>query len=309
VWGSSPAHRGAIPTPPDEAAALARRQFGVVTRAQLLAAGMSASAIDRRQADRRLQRLHQGVFAVGHQILEEEGFWLAAVLACGEGAVLSHRSAAAAWQLRAARLWRVDVTSRSDRGRGQPGIHAHRCRLTPADVTTHRGVPITTPARTLLDLAEVVTRRDLDRALEEALRLRLVDHDSLARTIARAGGRRGLKRLRAALEALEPLTLRSRSELERRMLALVKGRGLPKPLVNAPLLGYKVDLLWPAHRLVVELDGYEYHHTPQAFDRDRRRDGDLQRAGYRVQRFSFNQVDRDPEWVAACLKTLLAESA
>jgi very-short-patch-repair endonuclease len=240
--------------------------------------------------------------------LRPEAFWFAAVLACGGGAVLSHRSAAAAWDLRPDGRRRVDVTTAAAGGRAKRGIDAHQCQLSPADVTTHRGVPITTPARTLLDLAEVVSQRELDRALEEALRLRLTNRAAIERTLARAPGRRALKPLRASLDALEPLAPFTRSELERRTLALVKRHDLPQPLVNVRVAGLTVDLVWPSHHLVVEVDGYAYHHTPQAFERDRRRDATLRRRGYTVQRFTWRQVTSDPDWGGATLASLLASS-
>jgi hypothetical protein len=288
---------------------VARRQGGVITTAQLRACGLSLGAIASRAKDGRLQRLYRGVYSVTHRALRPEAVWLAALLACGLGAVLSHRSAAVAWRIRRDEHTLVDVTVARAGGRKQRGIEAHQCQLSPADVTRHRGLPITTPARTLLDLAEVLPRLELDRAIEEAMRLRLTTRADLERTLERHNGRKATKPLRASLDALVPLAGHTRSELERRMLGLLADQDLPTPLVNVRLAGYTVDLLWPQQRLVVELDGYAYHHTPQAFERDRERDARLQRAGYRVQRFTWRQVTQDPAMVATTVAALLRTEA
>jgi very-short-patch-repair endonuclease len=294
--------------PPSDAAVaqLARRQIGVVTAAQLRACGLSRAAIAARAKDGRLQRLHRGVYAVAHRSLPPEAFWLAAVLACGPQAALSHRSAATAWELRHDGSRSFDVTSPRAGGKAKSGITAHRSNLDRADVTTHRGVPITTPARTLLDLAEVVPRAQLDRALEEAFRCRLTHRAALEATLARANGRRGVKPLQAALDSMHPLAPRTKSAFERRALALIAQHDLPRPLVNVHVAGLEVDLFWPAHKLVVELDSLEFHFTRPAFERDRRKDAILGRAGYAVQRFTWRQLDDE---FLATLAELLSRRA
>ena len=280
----------------------AERQWGVVTRGQLRAAGLGDTAIDRRLADGRLRRLHRGVYALGHAALRIEGVWLAAVLACGPDAALSHRTAAALWGLFDTRV--LDVTATGARRR--PGIVTHRGRLAAADRTVRRGMPVTTVARTLLDLGEVLERAELTRTLEQAMRLKLYSRRALDEAASRAAGRRALRPLRACLDELEPRRARTRSELERRALALISDHGLPAPEVNARLLGLEVDLHWPDRRLVVELDGHAFHTTPAEFERDRRRDADLTAAGHRVVRFTWRHLEDEPEWVAARLRQLLA---
>lgn len=272
-------------------ARLADAQWGVITRAQLLAAGHGPTAIDRRLADGRLRRLHRGVYAVGHRALRVEAHWCAAVLACGQGAVLSHRTAAALWGLGDTRV--LDVTAPARRR--VRGIVAHHSRLTAADVTVRRGMPATTVARTLLDLGEVLERAELTRTLEQAMRLKLYSRRALDEAASRAAGRRALRPLRACLDELEPRRARTRSELERRALALIRDHGLPAPEVNARLLGLEVDLHWPDRGLVVELDGHAFHTTPAEFERDRRRDAELTAAGHRVVRFTWRHLEDEPE--------------
>jgi very-short-patch-repair endonuclease len=250
--------------------------------------------------------MYRGVYAVGHRALVPNGFWLAAVLACGPGAVLSHRSAAAAWGLRATSRANVDVTTMTGAGRRRRGIDAHQAALAKPDVTTLNGLPITTPARTLLDLAEVVPREQLGRALEQAIGLQHYDERAVAAVLERAAGRRGCRPLRQVLEALRPEHLRVRSELERRALDLIERHDLPTPEVNQQLHGYEVDLLWPTQRLIVELDGYRTHAGPASFEADRRRDDHLQVHGYRVLRFTWQHITTDPAWVVQTLEALLA---
>jgi very-short-patch-repair endonuclease len=228
------------------------------------------------------------------------------LLAGGEGAVLSHRSAAEAWDLRADNRSRVELTAVRHTGRDQPSLSVHRCHLTPGDVTRHRGVLLTTPARTLLDLADVVSRRELVRAVERSEVLRLFDGAAIADLLTRSNGRRGVGVLRAVVAEFDEGHLATRSELERRALELLRARGLPAPAVNARVGRCEVDLLWRGRRVVVELDGFAYHRSAAAFERDRRRDADLQARGYRVLRVTWRQLTGDPDWVAARLSALLA---
>lgn len=305
LWGSVSAQRTPIPTGADaRAARAAAGQYGVVTRAQLADAGLSRAAIARRVADGRLHRLHRAVYSVGHRALVPDAFRLAAVLACGPSSVLSHRSAADLWGLRPCTSSRVDVTVAGDRGRHLAGIRAHRGRLHPDDVTSERGIPVTTPARTLVDLAALVPRDHLLRALERAEQVRLFDLRALGAVIERAPRRSGAQSLRRALEDLRTAPF-TRSELERRALALIARHGLPAPAVNVRVAGYEVDLLWRAARVVVELDGRAVHDTALAFERDRRRDADLQARGYAVVRFTWRQVTSTPDWIVARLVDLL----
>jgi hypothetical protein len=284
---------------------LAARRLGVVTRRELLRAGLTDAAIGRRVSSGLLQRLHSGVYAVGHRALRPEAYWIAAVLACGTGAVLSHRSAAMAWGLRSA-PGPIDITASGGHGRRRRGIADHHGRLTPVDVTARHGIPITTVPRTLLDLAETVPRKELMRALDAAVRARLYSRAALEAIIARSPGRRGLKPLNAALTALHPGKALTRSAFERLALPLLATQGIPRGEINARAAGYEVDLLWRDHRLAVELDGRAFHASPASFRDDRRRDADLQAAGYRVLRFTYQQVTEETGWVVTRIRQLLA---
>jgi hypothetical protein len=238
--------------------------------------------------------------------LTPEGHWLAAILAAGPGAVLSHRSAAVAWRVLPSGPRLVEVTTRSRAGLQQGTLRAHRNRLASLDVTSLRGLPVTTLPRTLLDLAEIVPASELMRALDGAVRQRLYDRRAVEAVIARSPGRRGLKPLRAALLALHPGAALTRSAFERCVLPLLEAHAVPRPEVNVRVAGYEVDLLWRAERLVVELDGRAFHASPAAFRDDRRRDADLQAAGYRVLRFTWHQIDAETAWVVTRIRQLLA---
>jgi very-short-patch-repair endonuclease len=281
--------------------------MGRAPHTPLLRPGLGALAVTPRAPPRRLHSVHRGVYAVGHPLLGMEGRWLAAVLACGESAVLSHSSAAAAWGLRPKAPRTADVSVRTRAGRSRNGISLHRPRtLTPTDVTTHRGIPITTPARTLLDIAPDLTPRQLERTIDQAEHLRLLDPASLPGVVRRANGHHGAGRLAAVVARHEAGSTFTRSELEERFLRVCRGAALTQPQVNVPLHGYEVDFLWRDRRLVVELDGHASHGTRAAFERDRARDADLAAHGYRVVRFTYLQVVRQPKRVAALVKRLLA---
>jgi very-short-patch-repair endonuclease len=286
---------------------LAERQHGVVTLGQLRSLGLTASGVRDRAVRGRLHRVHRGVYSVGHPLLTGRGRLMAAVLACGHDAVLSHRSAAGWWGLRPDSRRQVDVTL-PRRTRGRTGIDVHAtATLRPEDVTVHDGVPCTSVARTLLDLAEVVDRRGVERAVEQAEVLRLYDGNAMEEVLARAAGRRGAEILRRLAPAPGPgLTA---SELEERFLALCRTAALPQPEVNAWLaLGdgtIKADFLWRAERLLVETDGHASHGTRGAFERDRRRDQQLVVAGFRVVRFTWRQVAAEPDLVSATVGALL----
>lgn len=287
---------------------LAARRFGVVGRAELLAAGVTRREIGRRLEDGRLQILHRGVYAAGHRALQADGLWWAAVLAGGPGAVLSHRSAAVVWGLPYIAHERIEITVPADRAR-LPTVHAHRGRLTAEDVTRRRGLPVTTPARLLLDLAEGVSERELDRAVDEAIRLRLYDPDAVDAVVARSAGRRGLRPLARARARITPNAGRTRSELERLALRMLDAHGVPRPDANVWRHGYRVDLHWHAARVVVELDSYEFHRTPRTFRADHDRDNDLLDAGYHVRRFTWHDVRHDGERTAARIAALLSATA
>lgn len=263
----------------EQIARIAERQHGVVARRQLLAIGLSADAIDRRLALGRLHAVHRGVFAVGHTVLSREGRWLAAVLAAGDGAVLSHQSAAALWGMRPTTRPRIDVTT-PRRRRSNARVQAHHAALEAEEVALRDGIPVTSPTRTLADLAAVLPEHRLERAVNEAERLRL-DVD-LGR-YPRLGG----------LVGRPPAW--TRSELEARFLSLLDDHGLARPEVNVPLdVGgrlLEVDCVWRGPRLIVELDGYESHGTRAAFERDRARDRRLVADGWRVARITWRQIE------------------
>jgi very-short-patch-repair endonuclease len=262
-------------------ARVAGRQHGVVTTAQLQAAGLSWGGIKRRAAAGRLHRIHRRVYAVGHPHLSNEGEWLAAVLALGDGAVLSHRSAAALWGI-ARPTEVIDVTVSGTAGRAERrGINVHRSR-TPlsSDCTRRTGIPVTKPSRTLEDLRRVASDKEFAAAVREAEFLRLPIGDRFAPD-------------------------QTRSELEARLLRICRRHRLPKPMVNARVGRFTVDFLWSQQRLIVEVDGWESHRTRSAFESDRARDARLKILGFEVVRFTWRQIAHDSARVARTIRALL----
>lgn len=243
---------------------------------------------------------------MGHRRLTQRGYWLAAVLACGKGALLSHRSASALWGLQRPRS-PIDVTCA--RGRpGRKGIRLHKARLHPEDVAIRDGVPVTSPARTLFDLAEILDEQRLARAFEEADRLRLLRVRALERVCERGAGRRALRPIRGVLADLHAPT-RTRSPLEDRFLAFCHHHRLPPPSTNVLVLGHEVDALWPVARLVVELDSWEFHGHRAAFERDRARDPELLLAGYRIVRVTSRRLDGEATALAREIRGLIGPEA
>ena len=227
----------------------------------------------------------------------------AAVLAVGEGALLSHFAAAEVWELCAARPGPIDVTVPGRNARNRAGVRVHRVtHLHPSDITRRHDLPITSPARTLLDLATRLTPRDLARATEEAQVQRRVTSHSLNEQFRRYPNHRGTAALRSATPTNPSLT---RSEAERRLLELIRAARLPAPQTNRKIAGHEVDFLWPAQRLIVEVDGFAFHSTRAAFERDRVRDADLLQAGYRVIRITWRRLTTEPEAVIATLAAAL----
>ena len=287
-------------------AQLAARQHGVVARRQLFAVGLSRGAVDRRLAAGRLHFLYPAVYAVGQPHIAGPGLLLAAVLACGDHALLSHRSAAALWELLPYAGSRVHVTAARRGRRSLRGICVHSIRRPHAENRAERsGIPLTSVARTLLDLAQNVRQDQLERAFEQAERLRLLDLAAVARLCERSNGHRGLTRLRPLVAQAGRPVAETRSELERRFLRLCDDAGLPPAAVNVVVAGHEVDALWRAARLVVEIDGFEYHGTRAAFERDRARDADLQLAGFRVVRVTARRLSREPQAVASAIGSLI----
>jgi very-short-patch-repair endonuclease len=288
---------------------LARRQHGVVGRAQLITTGFGEDAIEHRLRVGRLHRLQRGAYAVGHRSVGVRGRWLAAVLACGEGATLSHWSAAALWGIRPGARETTDVTV-PRRGRNSDTIRRHYGALPTDEVTVEDGIPITTVPRTIFDLAAISTVEVVENALREAEYLRLYDALSLEDLVARHPGCRGVGKLRVCLARLkEEPTGRRRSRLEERFIPFLRHHHLPLPRLNAWVeLGarrYQVDCVWPASQ-IVELDGWQGHGTRTAFREDRARDRRLRVAGYTVTRLAWSQLDDEPGAIAADLRALLS---
>lgn len=286
---------------------IAARQHGVISARQLRSAGLSPSGVSRRVAAGRLHRIHQGVYAVGHSAVSTHGSWVAAVLASGAGgvsagsvltywgAVLSHRSAASLWGLLPSVDGPIDVAVSSAGGRARRrGIRLHRTlTLQSAVVTLREGIPVTTPARTIVDLRQSVSRgssqgfispKELRRAIRQA--------NVLGLPIGPEGSR-----------------VRTRSDLERDFLRLCRRHRLPAPEVNVRVGRHRVDFLWRDKHLVVETDGYQYHRGRAAFEDDRERDLELRARGYEVVRLSEKQVEDDPRRVAEVLGAALRVGA
>jgi very-short-patch-repair endonuclease len=289
-------------------AELAARQGGVVSRKQLFALGLSGAAIDMRIRRGRLHRIHQGVYAVGHRLVSTRGRYFAALLAV-DGSVLSHTTGAAAWDWRVDRDTVVHLTVAGDGGRDRrAGLRVHRCTLGPDEITSHEGLAVTTPERTLLDLAPLMSLTALEQCLVKAVAMRRFDVRALERAIARAPRRPGVPALRQLLVEWDGRSAPARSALEEQFLDLCRRAGLSHPDVNTRIEGFEVDFAWPALRLIVEVDGYAFHGGPAAFERDRARDAALALAGWRVLRFTWHQVTREPERVAAVVRRSMAGS-
>jgi very-short-patch-repair endonuclease len=278
-------------------AALAARQYGLVTRAQLVATGMQPGAIDRRLAAGRLHRLHSGVYAVGHTAPHSRARWLAAVLACGDGAVLSHRSAASLWKIRDGETRRPDVTILGPNGRSHPGIVIHRSPLEPAERRVRLRIPVTSPTRTWIDLEHEVSDDDFVRALQQVSFKRLLNL-SEARAIL---NRRPSRRINMLLR--DPILVQT--ELEARLAKLCDRYGFPRPLTQQAVEAKRVDFFWPDQRLVVETDGWEGHGTRTAFQADRATSNAFQLAGYTILRFTYDDLEERPATVARQLRAAL----
>jgi very-short-patch-repair endonuclease len=283
-------------------ARIAARQHRIVTRPQLLAAGLGAGMIRHRLETGRLFPLHPGVYAVGTADPGPLGHLLSAVFACGNRAVLSHRSAAALWKLLEPKPGPIDVTVPGKRTKPSDGIHLHSTRsLPPADTTTRLRIPCTTVERVLIDLA-AIRSPELERAVEQGFVNHLIGRTRMQEALHRANGRAGTGQLKRLLAGLLPQLPFTRSELERRFLKLIASANLPMPIVNRHREAHRVDFHWPADKLVVETDGRGIHDNPYAFEEDRRRDLDLQLADWHVVRMTWRQIAEQPERVLALLR-------
>lgn len=282
---------------------VATAQHHAISILQLHALGVRDGAIRRRVACGSLWRVLHGVFAVGRRELSRRGWWTAGLLSAPPGSALSHWSAASAHDLMIERGPEIHLATLGRRGRTQPGLQVHRPReLIVADLTTVDGLPVTSVARLLLDLAAEVTPSRLARLLERAQQLGVYDQAALDDVLARAGGHRGAGRLRRALpDAQPPVT---RSQLERDFLHLCRNHALPPPTMNAVVAGYEVDAYWPDRQLVVELDGFRFHRTRAAQESDRQRDLSLKLAGIELLRLTHSMVHHQPGRVASAIRTL-----
>lgn len=288
-------------------ARLAGRQHGAVARWQLVALGVDPTAIQRRLADGRLRRIHRGVYAVGP--LDRKGYWMAAVLACGEGALLSHRDAAMLWDLRATDRAAIDVTAPGARRRRRLRITVHGTgEIHPDGRAEVDGIPVTSVARTLLDLAEVVPPEHLRRAYEAAERHELLDTHQVHELLARSNGRRGLPAVLALLDYDPREAVESRSDLESRFLDLIREAGLPLPQLNVLVEGFLVDAYWPQARLVVELQSWEHHGHRQAFERDSSKLTKLQVAGYRALPVTDRQLRYERDRIVGSVTGMLGDA-
>lgn len=282
--------------------ALAARQHGVVSRRQLLALGFHSDAIGHRIATGRLHPVARGVYAVGRPDLSRHGEWMAAVVACGPGAVLSHASAAELWRLRRRSGPAIHVSVPPHVVRARPGLSAHRRALGADDTTVRDGVPVTAVELTLVDIAPTVRRGELEAAINEADKHDLTDPEILRAALGRYARRPGVAVLRSVLDR-QTFAL-TESELERRFLPLARAAGLPLPQTGRELNGFKVDFFWPELGLVVETDGLRYHRTPAQQARDRMRDQAHAAAGLTPLRFTHAQVRFDPRYVRATLAAI-----
>ena len=279
-----------------------------MTRAQLRAAGITDSSISRRRRNGHLTPVHLGVFAVGHEAPMDYADEAAALLACGTHSALAGHSAATLWGMRRGTARPIHVLVPADRRTGRPsGVIVHRSTiLTPRDICLHEtGLPVTSPAWTLLVVAVRLPEDDLEYVLAEGMALGLLELADVDELLARAGrhpGVHALTRLRARTAAPR----RTESGGERTFLALVRAAKLPLPKTQVPLLGYRVDFLWPEAKVVVEFDDYSTHGSPYAFGRDRRKDAALQAAGYVVIRVTRDRIAKEPHVIVKELTWLLA---
>jgi very-short-patch-repair endonuclease len=263
-------------------AKIAARQHGVVTVGQLRRAGLDKHAVRARVKAGRLFALHRGVYAVGYPGKSQEARWMAAVLACGDRAAVSHGSAAALWGFLALPVGPVDVATPSRSGRiARPGIRLHRFEsLTPGETTRRSGIPVTTPARTIADLSGTVPAWQWRRAVRQA---------EVSGLALGAG----------------TTTDRTRSDVERDFLRLCRRHDIPSPEVNVRVGRWTVDFLWPRQRLAVETDSYRYHRGTIAFEDDHARDLGLRRRGFEVRRFTGRQIRNEPALIVADLREAL----
>ena len=284
-----------------EAWDLVRRQHGVVSRKQLLELGLTAKAVRHRVRSGRLYPIRVGVYAVGRRQISREGRWMAAVLVCGKGAMLSHRSAAALWRFGEETPGVIDISIARHSTLRRSGLRIHdRAGIWSRDITSRLGIPLTGPVKTFLDLATVAGPKTVERAINEADKLDVIDADSLRKALDHRAGDRGVRPLR---EILDEHTFRlSDDELERLFRPLAAAAGLPVPLTKVKVNKFEVDFFWPDLGLVVETDGWRYHRTPSAQTRDALRFQRHTASGLTPLRFSHHQVKYQPRHVEDILR-------
>jgi very-short-patch-repair endonuclease len=295
-----------------EIARICHRQHGLITLEQLEALGLTVQTIHERLIAGRIHRIHQRVYSLTPGVMTQRGKFMAAVLACGPGAVLSHRSAAYLWGLVDSWEPPIDVTAPNRRGRSPDGVAAHRDgSLQPIDKTTLYGVPCTTVARTVLDFAGVEPDWKVRRVVAQGEVLQILDKAKLRALLKRSRRRRGVARLRLILDTIHPQTKRTRSELERLFLEMCARREVPEPEVNVWLATpsgerYQADFLWRDSKLIMEADSRRFHDTDSAFVSDRKRRQQLELAGWRVSQCTWEEVEVEPRRLAQTITGLLA---
>jgi very-short-patch-repair endonuclease len=297
---------------PDRAiAAIATAQLGLITREQLVDLGLGRGAIEDGLERGRLTSIHRGVYAVAHLALSPLATQLAAVLACGEAAFLSHHSAAAVWGFEPSPEGEAEVTMVGrDAARRRAGIRVHRvAAVDRRDVRRHHNVPITSPARTLLDIAPDLSDRELERAFDDGLVRRMFTRQAAITLLARSPHRPAGARLAKLARVRDRASTVTRSDAEECFLALVRKARLPEPAVNVRVGRYIADFLWREQRLIVEVDGYAFHSSRRSFERDHERDLVLKAAGFDVLRFTRRQIVEEPELVIARLAQALSTRA
>ena len=284
---------------------MADGQHGVVARWQLIAAGLTGREVDRSIAAGRLRPLFRGVYAVGHAVVSPDGWRQAALLACGEGSVLGHRTACGKWGFRQADLFPLSVIVGGDRGRKHDRIDARRTKLDRADWMVFDGLRITTPARTIVDMAGELKGKEMRRLVERAQDLKRFEPKRVEQTLERNPRRPGSKPLLTLIALLQPDQDGAKSYLERLFLRLLRRARLPLPEVNATIENRERDFVWRDSRLVIEVDGYAFHSSKQAISRDKARDRELTAALWRPARFTYEDVAFEPEATTDELRNLL----
>lgn len=280
---------------------VAARQLGLITAEQLIAAGVGRGSIRWRLAHGALHRVFRGVYLVGHPVPAPGALEFAAVLACGGDTVVSHRSAVGLWCIAAAPTGEAEVTVVGRDCRSRPGLRVHQVgTLDPRDRSTRKGIPITAPARSLIDYASTTSMEEAERAIAEAFALRLLTEPQLRAAIDRGPYRAGVAQVRAILGQPGGPS-RTRSGGERAMLRLIRAAQLPTPQTNYAVAGYSADFCWPDARLIVEVDGHPFHSSRAAIERDHRRDIVHREAGYEVIRFTARQLEEAPLYVATVI--------